>query len=277
MLVKNKFLILNILIVIATIISSCSLQKNISMEAFSSSTFTRSPSSTPNPTSTPTAIPTNTQTATPTETLTPTSSPTSTSTSTSTPTITLTATPTATATYDFVYGVGVFDHAWCNYGPGSAYLYRYDIQKGLKVYIHNRNADASWLWVQPFDTNAYCWTHNTVLDIYGDVNKLYEYYHPLPITTFIGPLDYVKAYRNGNEIVFEWPGNSLSVDKFRGWLLELNLCQGGVLYWTAIQTNNTSYTVIDEPGCTGESGGTVRIAEKHGYTEPTIIPWPPLE
>ncbi len=228
-------------------------------------------------TNTPTPFPSNTQSPTPTETLTPTSSPTvtNTSTSTPTPTNTLTPTPTPTATYDFAFGIGRFSHAWCRYGPASAYLFRWDIQEGDHVKILYRNFDASYLWVHPLNTNAYCRTHNTVLDIYGDISDLVEYYPPLPFTTFIGPVAYAKAYRYGNEITFEWPSYYLSEDKNRGWLLELNLCQDGILYWVAIQTDKPTYQVIDEPGCEGESGGTVRIAEKHGYTDPTIIPWPP--
>lgn len=261
MIFKNWTQRIILILVLVWLLSACTLPNNI----FATATLT--PSSTPTATNTPIS----------TETLTPTitSTATSTSTSTSTPTSTFTPTPTPTATFDFTYGIGISPHAWCNYGPSFAYLFRYDIQQGNYVYIHNRNADGSWLWVQPFDTNAYCWARNVDLDIQGDVAQLREYNPPLPITTFIGPLPYAKAYRSGNEVVFEWPGNSLSVDKFRGWLLELTLCQDGVLFWTAIQTNNTTYTVIDEPGCAGESGGTVRIAEKHGYTEPTYIPWPP--
>lgn len=174
-----------------------------------------------------------------------------------------------------MYGIGRFSHAWCNYGPASAYLFRYDITEGMHVYIHNRNADGSWLWVQPFNTNAYCWTHYTVLDIYGgEISNLYYYDAPLPITTYIGPLEWANAYRNGNEVTIEYPYYYLSEDKNRGYLLELNLCQNGAIYWTAIQTDNTTYTVMDEPGCSAASGGQVRIAEKHGYTEPITIPWP---
>jgi|APSaa5957512622_1039677.scaffolds.fasta_scaffold00004_105 hypothetical protein len=257
--IKNKTFLL-ILLILGFILSACSMP----LPLFA----TETPTSTPTSTSTPTLTQTLTPTVTPT--------PSNTSTPTLTPTATFTPTPTATATFDFMYGIGRFPHAWCNYGPAPAYLFRYDIQEDEYVYIHNRNADGSWLWVQPFDSNAYCWTHNTILDIYGGtISQLTEYYHPLPITTFIGPMTYANAYRSGSEVVFEWPSNTLSVDKFRGWLLELTLCQDGVLFNTVIQTNDTTYRVVDEPGCSGPSSGRVRIAEKHGYTEPTYFDWPP--
>jgi hypothetical protein len=264
MLFKNKVQVSSLLLALFMLFSACQLPNNI----FTSATLTA--------TLTPTPIPTSTLTLTPTETLTPTSSPTPTNTSTLTPTPTNTSppTPTPTATHDFPYGIGRFFHAWCRYGPASAYLFRWDIQEGDHVEILYRNFDGSYLWVHPLDTYAYCWTHNTVLEIYGDISQLVEYYPPLPITTYIGPIDQAYAYRSGNEVVMEWPSYYLSEDKNRGWLLELYLCQDGVLTWAAFQTDYPTYTVIDEPGCSGESGGTVRIAEKHGYTEPTIIPWP---
>jgi len=38
---------------------------------------------------------------------------------------------------------------------------------------------------------------------------------------------------------------------------------------------STQYTVTDELGCSEQSHGEIRTAEKHGYTDAVPIPWPP--
>jgi hypothetical protein len=42
----------------------------------------------------------------------------------------------------------------------------------------------------------------------------------------------------------------------------------------AVQTDETSVTITDEPGCSGSSEGKLYTVEKHGYTAPVTIPWP---
>jgi hypothetical protein len=40
---------------------------------------------------------------------------------------------------------------------------------------------------------------------------------------------------------------------------------------------HTSYTFTDGPGCSQPSGGKLYTVEKHGYTSPVDIPWPPAQ
>jgi hypothetical protein len=42
----------------------------------------------------------------------------------------------------------------------------------------------------------------------------------------------------------------------------------------AVHTDDTSYVLTDESGCSGDSGGLLYTVEKHGYTDPVKIEWP---
>jgi hypothetical protein len=129
--------------------------------------------------------------------------------------------------------------------------------------------------VQPDKIEYQCWVATSLLEIDGDISTLAEYYHPLPKTTVIGPPKGVTAYRKGeDQVVVEWGGNKLSKDKFRGFLIEATLCQGGFLVEVAVHTDKTSYTFTDETGCPLPSSGLLYAVEKHGYTDPVTIPWP---
>jgi hypothetical protein len=230
-------------------------------------------SATPTPTDTPTA--TATSTPTPTETPTPTSTPTPTDTPTVTPTPTATATFTITPspTFDFPDGTALMQ-ANCRYGPGTAYLFAAGLYPGDHVEIHNRNDSGTWLWVKPDSIRYHCWVAASVLEITGDVFSVVVYYPPLPHSTLYGPPTSVYAVRQGSEVMISWPDVWMTEDDDRGYLIEAYVCQGGRIVFTAVQTDGTSLTLADEPGCGGESSGWLYAVEKHGYTEPIQIPWP---
>lgn len=224
---------------------------------------------TPTPTDTPTVTPTPTETPTPTNTPTPTETPTPTP----TPTVTPTPTPSPTPTYDYPDGV-VAMQANCRYGPGRAYLFSAGLYPGDHVVIHNRNASGTWLWVRPDNVPRHCWAAASVLDITGDISRLYEYYHPLPHSTLYGPPRYVRAERQGDQVIVTWDEVWMTEDDYRGYLIEATLCQGGRLTWTAVDVYDTTQTLTDEQGCSAPSGGWLYAVEKHGYTDPIPIPWP---
>jgi hypothetical protein len=72
----------------------------------------------------------------------------------------------------------------------------------------------------------------------------------------------------------------MTVDDDRGYFLELWVCQGGNHVWVVANRlslpnqYSTQYTVTDELGCSEQSHGEIRTAEKHGYTDAVPIPWP---
>jgi hypothetical protein len=231
---------------------------------------TPSPTTTSTPTETPTRTPTPTFTATSTETPTPTSTPTITP----TPTITDTPTITPTPTFDFPDAT-VKMQANCRYGPGVLYLYSHGLYPGDTAEVHNRNHDASWLWIKPYNLDRHCWVSAIVVDVVGDPFTVVEYYHPLPWTIWIDSPTNVKASRNRKKVTVTWdPIQYQFPEDLRGYLIEATLCENGHRYDTVVVTNSASYTFTDETDCSGPSGGKLYAVEKHGYTHPVQIPWP---
>jgi hypothetical protein len=211
---------------------------------------------------------------TPTPSATPTATVTSTPSETFTPTITATSTITLTPTFDFPDGIVTEAQAFCRYGPGKAYLHAHGLYQGDHLLIHGRSASGTWLYVKPDDIAYHCWAAASVMEVTGDLRTVIVQPVRLPRTTFAGPPPNVNARRDGDQVTVSWNRVPLSEDKNRGYLLEVNLCQDGAFFWTAVQTYETSYTFTDQPGCTGASGGKLYTAEKHGYSDPVDIPWP---
>jgi len=162
----------------------------------------------------------------------------------------------------------------CRYGPGTAYLFASGLFPGDKVEIWGRNSSGTWLWVQPDSIKYQCWVAASILDITGDVFSVWVKSVNLPHSTLYGPVQRVVAKRSGNEVSITWEPVWMTLDDDRGYLIEANLCQNGILIWQAVQTNTASYTFIDEFGCITPSSALLYVVEKHGYTDPVQVPWP---
>ena len=59
------------------------------------------------------------------------------------------------------------------------------------------------------------------------------------------------------------------------YILEVWRCENGHILFEPLPTNELSVTFIDQPGCTVPSHGRIFVQEKHGFSGPTDIPWPP--
>lgn len=222
----------------------------------------------------------------PSETSTPEASPTATFTftpaftNTETPTLPPTATdgPSATPTFDFPT-VTINQQAHCRYGPSKAHLHAADLYVGDTGTVRGRFQYSKWLYVKFDKLKYFCWVAPSVVDLQGDISKLYyaEVKLPGPSVLYRHPQN-VQAVRLGNKRVkITWDRVNMTQDDDRGYMLELFVCQGGYsLWWTAAIPDQytTSYEVQDEEGCTNPSGGVVYAVEKHGYTTPAQINWP---
>lgn len=209
---------------------------------------------------------------------------TSTHTATSEPTITLTPTiissPTVTATPTFAFpAVTVNKQAHCRYGPSVAYLHAADLYPGDTGTVRSRYIYSNWLYVKFDKLNYFCWVAPSVVDVVGDVSTIL--YKELDLQSIgsnqYGPPSGVTAVRNGDEVTISWNQVPMSNDKDRGYLLELFVCQDTIYkWWTDSYPDqySTSYTVKDEAGCAQPSSGKLYTVEKHGFSEPAIIPWP---
>ena len=220
----------------------------------------------PSPSTTLTPSPSPSLTPLPTETSTPTASPTVTA----SPTPSLTPTPTS----EFPLAVVTEARAFCRYGPGKAYLYSHELKLGDQVEIHGRNYSKTWLWVKPYNLDRRCWTAASVLQASSDFSAVKVITSILPKSSLYGPPESVDAWRDGDEVTVEWEEVWMTEDDFRGYLIEATVCQNSNLISIAVQTDDTSAKITDEPGCSGPSEGKLYTVEKHGYTDPVDIPWP---
>lgn len=223
-----------------------------------------------------TQTPTPTFTFTPTETFTPTL--TFTPTETLTPTITPTATVSATPTFSFPT-VSVNKQAHCRYGPSVAYLHAADLYPGDRGEVRNRYIYSNWLYIKFDKLNYFCWVAPSVVDVVGDVKSVS--YKELNLQSIgsnqYGPPRNVTAVRHDNEVIISWDRMEMTLDKDRGYLLELFVCQdGNYLWWTDSYPDQytTTYEVRDEAGCAQPSSGKLYTVEKHGFSDPAIINWP---
>jgi len=228
----------------------------LSQTAPQSATSSPSPSATPSPTAT--LPPTYTPSPLPTSSLTPSPSP--------------SITPTSTS--EFPQAVVIERRAFCRYGPGKAYLYSHELNQGDRLEVEGRNHSKTWLWVKPQDLERHCWAAASVLEVTGDIDRVHVVTTRLPQSSLYGPPDDVEAERDGDEVTISWDKVWMTVDDFRGYLIEATVCQGGGLVFVAVQTDETSVSLTDEGGCAGSSEGRLYSVEKHGYTDPIDIPWP---
>jgi hypothetical protein len=219
--------------------------------------------------STHTAAPTFTSTPTPTPT--PTASPSPTLTVTSTATVVPSITPSPTPDVPIA---AALMRAFCRYGPGKAYLYSHELKEGDTAVIEGRNASGSWLWVQPGNLDRHCWVSASVVETRGDLSGVNVVQSRLPHSTLYGPPGDVESEREGDTVLISWERVWMTQDDDRGYLIEARVCQNGSIVWISAHTDENRYTLTDERGCSGESGGRLYTVEKHGYTDPVTIPWP---
>jgi hypothetical protein len=222
--------------------------------------------------------------ATVTSTLTETPQATFTQTETLTPTLTFTPTivlsPTASATATFAFPtVTVNKQAHCRYGPSVAYLHAADLYAGDTGTVRGRYPYSNWLYIKFDKLKYFCWVAPSVVDVVGDVSKVaYKELNLQSIgSNMYGPPKNVTAVRDGNKVTISWNQVKMTKDDDRGYLLELFVCQDTFYkWWTDSYPDqySTSYTVRDEAGCAQPSSGKLYTVEKHGFSEPAIIPWP---
>jgi hypothetical protein len=194
---------------------------------------------------------------------------------------TITSTPTVTPTPEPPIAT-IQKHTDCLYGPGSVYLYKYSVFAGSLMEVVGRNMDGSWLFIQEVHGWNPCWIQTSQVEI--NTSKL----ESVPVVSSLLP--YSNQYnapdaiarRNGSEVTISWKAVWMSLDDYRGYLIEAWVCQGGTqtfipISYVPLLANNTgtlSVKVIDEPGCSIPSSARIYSAVKQGYSVWANIPWP---
>jgi hypothetical protein len=205
-----------------------------------------------------------------------------------TPTSTFTPTPSSTnadfpAASSGSLEVTILKHSDCMYGPGSVYLYKYSVFTENPMEAIGRNWDGSWLYIQSIAGWNPCWIQADLARLSrGNVNDLPIVYSKLPYSNQYNSPD-ATAHRDGNEVTISWKADWMSLDDYRGYLIEAWLCQAGehvfspISYVPPLASNvgALSLAVLDEPGCSLPSSAYIYSAQKQGYSVGSYIPWPP--
>jgi len=140
--------------------------------------------------------------------------------------------------------------------------------------VWNRNYTGTWLWVRFDKLNYACWVAASLLDIEGDIFTISTYFPPLPKSSLYTPPKKVNATRSGDQVIVTWEEVWMTADDFRGYLIEVKICQNGNMIDVAVHAEKTAYTFTDERICEGQSKGRLYAVEKHGYTDSVPISWP---
>jgi len=173
-------------------------------------------------------------------------------------------------------------HSDCMYGPGSGYLYKYSVMADDLIEAIGRNMDGSWLYVQAVGGWNPCWIQAELVKFAsGDIDSLPVVYSRLPYSNQYNPPD-AKANRDGNEVTISWKAIWMSLDDYRGYLIEAWVCQDGMQIFDPIvyapplasNTGNLSVKLTDEAGCSIASSARIYSAQKQGYSYWNNIPWP---
>ena len=254
------------LVILILLITSCAAQPDPPVE-----TASPSPSATSKASSTASATPLPSATATATAPPTPSASP--------SPTPTATATPLPT--YVVLRGEVIIDQAVCHYGPGAPYLYKYGVYKGSNLEILRRVALGNYIEIQAIGGSNACWVREDYLAIKGSLLDLQPVdaaeVSPAAFTLLCAPHRRV-CRRAGNQVTVSWHGLALRAgDDFEQtpYIVETWVCRGGQMVFDPVGTYRNAVEVSDEPGCAEPSRARLLAAEKHGYTRPVEIDWPP--
>jgi hypothetical protein len=168
------------------------------------------------------------------------------------------------------------------YGPSVEYLWGLDMKAGDTGLVWGRSPYNDWLYVKMFNLIIPCWVSPYVVDVVGDVNRVMVQQVRLPMANnlYAHPTN-VRATRQGDKVTVNWNAVWMTLDDDRGYTIEAWVCQKGKLVWTLVGRTglpdqyHTSYTFNDQQGCSDPSWGKLYTVEKHGYTNPVTIPWPP--
>jgi hypothetical protein len=197
-----------------------------------------------------------------------------------TPSPSVTPSITSEPTYSKLRGIVNQEHVNCYYGPSKAYLYKYGLLKGNRLFIIGYLADTNYIEVQAIGGDNPCWMNLEFMDVQGDIRSV-KPIDPsaiqIPWSPYYPALSYAKAVRSGFEVTITWTSLNLRAgddSEQEPYLLETWVCRGGHLTFVPIGAYENKATVLDEAGCIEPSYGRVYGVEKHGYTKYLKFDWP---
>jgi hypothetical protein len=151
-------------------------------------------------------------------------------------------------------------------------MYAWALSENDIANLDGRNYAATWLYVQPHDTNWHCWVAASTVSASVDIQSVDVVYPPLLTNPAVPAPSGVTATRSGGNVIISWNPAPPAVGL--GYLIEARVCTGAYLLDVYHQTTNTSITLSDPSGCSGDSYGQVRVFYKTGYSSAVQISWP---
>lgn len=222
-------------------------------------------------------IPTVTATLSPT--LEPSPTQTASPTASATPTAMDTPTPSVTPTYTVLRGKVTIEQMACRFGPGAMYLFKYSVFKDTVLEILGRMELSSWILVQAVGGSNACWVNGEYIEVRGDIRAVAptDPHIVLAWSPYYEALSGVSAERDGDVVTVFWnplvlrDGDSAEQVPY---VVEAWVCQAGEIVFAPVGAYSLAAEVTDEPGCDQPSYARVLAAEKHGYTQWRVVPWP---
>ena len=193
-------------------------------------------------------------------------------------------TPSPIPTVESLKATVTADLLSCRYGPGPNYLFLYGLRKGANIVLSGRTDGDNWRWVYVQGRNP-CWVKTDFLDVHGNWQTLpivYPGVAKLPVSPYYPPTTVLSVVRKKDQVTVQWLDIPLRAgdeeDEFmQHYVVEVWRCENGTLLFEPLPTNDLSVTFVDQPGCTLPSHGRIFVQEKHGFSGPTEIPWPPYQ
>jgi len=134
-------------------------------------------------------------------------------------------------------------------------------------------ADGTWYLVRITDAKWSCWVHGSTFELHGDKNAVGLSHVVVPESSKVPAASGVKANRSKNSVTISWSAAPSAPEL--EYLIEVIICtKDDYLLEVAYSTMSTSFKLTDKRTCSGTSFGTVRVANKLGYSGAVKIPWP---
>jgi hypothetical protein len=158
------------------------------------------------------------------------------------------------------------------------------LKKGANIRLIGRTNEDNWHWVYVDGKNK-CWVNINYIDISGDwlaLPVVYPGSAKLPVSPYYPPTAVLKVLREKNDVTIKWADVPLRAgdeedERMLHYIVEVWHCVDGQVLFEPLPTNDESIKFVDEPGCSEPSHGRIFVQEKHGFSGPTDIPWPPYQ
>lgn len=133
--------------------------------------------------------------------------------------------------------------------------------------------DGIWFWINMEDIDWNCWVHSSMVELSVEHKAVNLVRSILPENSKVPSPGGVSASRSANKVTVSWSAAPSAPEL--EYLIEAIICTNeGYNLEVAYNTTSISLTFTDATGYPMASFGTLRVANKLGYSSAVSIPWP---